>query len=95
MKGTDYVIRKLKHYLDNFDDLTDEEIRQSNYFVLYKANEHIKRSTETIDYLIEQNEEILKRYNDLAVTMAHYENFINDSGLAKRYELYCKGKEVI
>ena len=95
MKNTDFIIKKLNYYLENFDNLTDEEIKQSNYFVLYKANEHIARLTEMAKEVQEQNKMILDQNDHLSCLVLHYRNFIKDSSLTKRFELYSKRKDVI
>lgn len=95
MESNDYILKKLRYYLDNFDNLTDEEIKQSNYFVLYKANEQINRLTELVSEVQNQNEEILEQNDHLKDLLLHHRNFIKDSRLAKRFELYSKGKDVI
>lgn len=95
MENNDFVIKKLQYYLENFEGLSDAEMKQANYFVLYKANEQININIEMNAEIQEQNERILEQNHDLKDTVLHYRQFIEDSRLTKRFELYCKGKEVI
>jgi len=88
MEKVDFVIKKLNYYLENFENLTDEELKQSNYFVLYKANEQINTLLSLVQESQEQN-------NELKELVQHYRNFIKYSNLTKRFELYSKRKEVI
>lgn len=88
MSNADFVTKKLEYYIKNFDDLTNEEIKQSQYLILHKANEHMNRYYELVKEVQEQNRKLIKQ-------IKHYESFIKDSGLTKRFELYSKGKGVI
>ena len=88
MEKVDFVIKKLNYYLENFESLTDEELKQSNYFVLYKANEQINTLLSLVQESQEQN-------NELKELVQHYKNFIKDSNLTNRFELYSRRKEVI
>lgn len=88
MEKVDFVIKKLNYYLENFENLTDEELKQSNYFVLYKANEQINTLLSLVQESQEQN-------NELKELVQHYKNFIKDSNLTNRFELYSRRKEVI
>lgn len=94
-KETDFIIRKLQHYIDNYSNLTDDELKQSHYLVLHKANEHMNKYVELIKEVQNQNEELLEDNNQLGDMVRLYRSFIKDSGLTKRFELYSKGKDVI
>jgi len=87
MVKSDFVTKKLRYYIENFNSLTDEEIKQSQYFVLYKANEHMNKYQKLIKEVQEQNQELIK-------VIDHYEGFIRDSGLTKKFEFYSRGKQV-
>lgn len=94
-KETDFIIRKLQHYIDNFETLTDDELKQSHYLVLHKANEHMNKYVEMINEVQDQNKVLIEQNNQLGDLVRLYRDFIKDSRLTKRFELYSKGKEVI
>ena len=57
MEKVDFVIKKLNYYLENFESLPDDELKQSNYFVIYKANEQINTLLSLVQESQEQNNE--------------------------------------
>lgn len=75
--------------------MTEEEIKQSQYLVLYKANEQMNKYFELINEVREQNKILIIQNQQLKKITEHYKNFIKDSNLTKRFELYSKGKEAI
>lgn len=75
--------------------MTEEEIKQSQYLVLYKANEQMNKYFELINEVREQNKILIIQNQQLKKIIEHYKNFIKDSNLTKRFELYSKGKEAI
>lgn len=83
MVKSDFVTKKLRYYIENFNSLTDEEIKQSQYLVLYKANEHMNKYQELIKEVQEQNQELIK-------VIECYERFIKDAGIAKEFEFYAQ-----
>lgn len=95
MTNNDFVLKKLQYYLVNFENLTEEEIKQSQYLVLYKANEQMNKYFELINEVREQNKILIIQNQQLKKITEHYKNFIKDSNLTKRFELYSKGKEAI
>lgn len=95
MTNNDFVLKKLQYYLVNFENLTEEEIKQSQYLVLYKANEQMNKYFELINEVREQNKILIIQNQQLKKIIEHYKNFIKDSNLTKRFELYSKGKEAI
>lgn len=95
MENNEFIIKKLHCYIENFDNLTDEEIRQSNYFVLHAANNQINQVTEMVKETHDQNKVLIEQNNQLGDLVRLYRDFIRDSRLTKRFELYSKGKEVI
>lgn len=95
MENNEFIIKKLHCYIENFDNLTDEEIRQSNYFVLHAANNQINQVTKMVKETHDQNKVLIEQNNQLGDLVRLYRDFIKDSRLTKRFELYSKGKEVI
>lgn len=95
MNNNDFVLKKLKYYLENFESLTDEERKQSQYLVLYKANEQMNKYFELINEVREQNKILIKQNQQLKKVIEHYKSFIKDSNLTKRFKFYSKGKEAI
>jgi len=95
MKKLDFISKKLSYLLENFESLTDEEIRQSHYLVLYKTRKQINECLEMIETSNKQNEQIIKENLHLQEVIDHYEQFIKVSGLTKRFEFYSQKKDVI
>jgi len=83
-------MRKLKYYIENFEHLTEEEIKQSHYLVLHKTHEQMNRYANLINEVNKQNGEIIEHNNQLADMIRLYRSFIKASGLSKQFELYSK-----
>ena len=95
MTDRSFLIKKLNYYIENYDDLNEKERLQIPYFILTTTKDQmeelfklLKESNENTNYLLERNKELTKY-------VEHFQEFITESNLNKRYDAYVKWKGVI
>lgn len=95
MNKTNFIQRKLEHYINNIDNMNDEEVTQAQLFVLTTCKHHFEKMDELINLTNKTNEETLELIKEKESDIEFYQSFIQDNNLGKRYQFYCKQKGVI
>lgn len=95
MSKNEFIKRKLKQYIAEFDELDEKETEQANYFVLTTALHHINEMGDLISRTNQVNESFLEQIEELKSDVEFYQSFIQENNLGKRYQFYCKQKGVI
>lgn len=95
MSDSTILIKKLNYYIENYDNLNEEERLQIPYFILSTTKSQIDELFRMLDEHNENISQLLERNKELTDHVEHLQEFIAESNLKKRYDAYIKWKGVI